>query len=303
MCVWIDQLPEIEQAVFDARVMDHELAIATGLQQQMQDGAFVQVCEIHAPASGSLGRFVDQGRRLKPWFDAMNVTGQLKGRAVIPSSEAAGHLRALGVEAIAVLSGRDCDATHLLTELAVIHCSEVRNVMCLSGDGGSGVAASTFMDSQSMLKMASALLGGRRPWLGAVINPFSMPASLPMIQLKQKILAGANFVQTQMVFDLDMFAGFCQAMVGEGLHEQAYVLAGVPVVASERGLELVKRLPGVWLPDSVQKQLRDAQDMAACSVAMAQQAIATLRQMPGVAGVHVMLLGSDDEQLLIEAVR
>jgi hypothetical protein len=73
MCVWIDQLPEIGQAVFDAQMMDHELAIATGLQQKMQDGVFVQVCEIHAPRPGCLGMFVEQGQRLKPWFDAMNV--------------------------------------------------------------------------------------------------------------------------------------------------------------------------------------------------------------------------------------
>jgi methylenetetrahydrofolate reductase (NADPH) len=175
--------------------------------------------------------------------------------------------------------------------------------MCLSGDGGSGAAASTFMDSQTMLELASAIPGARRSWLGAVINPFSMPASLPMIQLKQKVLAGANFVQTQMVFDLDVFAGFCRAMVGEGLHEQVYVLGGVPVVANERGLDLVKRLPGVWLPEVVEQRLREAQDMAACSVAMARETIAAMRQMPGVAGVHVMLLGSDDEQLMIEALR
>lgn len=303
-CVWIDN-PAVDRIA----LVDVVHAKANGsvsvsrLHQLMQAGQFVHVCEIHSPGAGYLGDFVERGRQLMGWYDAMNVTGQLKARAVMPSSEAAGHLRAIGVDAIAVLSGRDCDATHLMTELAVMHCNEVSHVMCLSGDGGDASAEHVQMDSLSMLGLASSQCPERRLRLGAVVNPFSMPADLPIHQLKHKATAGADFVQTQMVFDIPRFTTFCQALVRERLADQVDVLAGVPVVVSEAGLALVKRLAGVWLPQSVEQRLRDAPDMRACGIAIARETIDAMRSMPGVAGVHVMLLGGDDVACLIDVVR
>jgi methylenetetrahydrofolate reductase (NADPH) len=273
------------------------------LKRQMLAGQFVQLCEIHAPRSGQLGDFVEQGRRLKPHFDAMTVTGQIKGRQVMPSPEAAGHLRAIGVESIAVLSGRDCNATSLMAEMAVLHCSDVGNVICLSGDGGATATGQVQMASVDMLRMASEVRDDRRMWLGAVINPFSTPASLPMIQLKQKLQAGANFLLTQMIFDVCAFETFMKALMVEGLEERARVVAGVPVVINDFGLALAKRLPGVWLPECVERQLEGAVDIRQCGIEMAKQTIKALRQMRGLAGVNLMLLGSKDPADLLAVVQ
>lgn len=303
MCVWIDRHAAFDDVQRPVMQADKSQGLDSQLAHLMRSGRFVRVCEIHAPRPGMLGHFVERARRLKPWFDAMNVTGQLKGRDVLPSSEAAGHLCAIGVEAIAVLSGRDCDMTHLLTELAVMRCSEVNNVVCLSGDGGSRASGQVQLDSTAMLRVAGAQALLRRMWLGAVINPFSKPATLPIDRLKQKIASGADFLQTQMVFDVPAFADFCDAMVKDHLHEKAHLLAGVPVVVSEQGLALAQRLPGVWMPESISKCLRETPDMVACGLALARETIAAMRQMPGVAGVHLMLLGSDDESMLIDAVK
>ena len=303
-CVWLDG-PVIEtrhhmsttpQAVGDR-------AVVSKLQKRLCGGAFVHVCEIHSPKVGQLGCFVDRALALSPWFEAMNVTGQLKGRSVMPSPEAAGHLRAIGVDAIAILTGRDGDQTQLLTELAMMHCSDVGNLMCLTGDGGQGHAEAIQMDSLGMLRLASGEPASRRLWLGAVINPFSTPATLPLLQLEQKIESGADFVQTQMVFDLPRFEAFCDAMVARRLHERVSLLAGVPVVVSQEGLALVKRLPGVWLPGAVEKRLRESSDIRQCGIDLAKQMIASMRKMLGVRGVHVMLLGGEDVQDMIEVVQ
>ncbi len=304
-CVWLEKLPD--HTAMDMYGMEEDGSwtdtVGSQLRRKMQAGEFVELCEIHAPRSGRLGDFVDQGRMLKPYFHAMTVTGQIKGRPVMPSAEASGHLRAIGVESIAVLSGRDCNATSLQAELAVLQCNEVGNVICLSGDGGDPQAGPVQMASVDMLRLAADVHDERRPWLGAVINPFSMPASLPMIQLKQKLQAGANFLLTQMIFDVPAFETFFKALTVEGLVERARVVAGVPVVVSEFGLELVNRLPGVWLPPEVEQQYETAADIREFGIATARQTLATLRQIPGLAGVHLMLLGGHDPSDLLAVVQ
>lgn len=300
-CVWLDTFATGKSAPSEGDATPHnERPIVSRLQHLIAQSRFVHVCEIHAPRAGQLGEFIERGRMLASRFDAMNVTGQLRGRAVMPSVEAAGHLRAIGVDAVAVLSGRDCDVTTLMTELAVMHCNDVGNVVCLSGDGGDVSAGHVQMSSLEMLEYASTV--AHDFYLGAVINPFSMPCDLPLHQLTQKVDAGADFVQTQMVFDVDRFAGFCDAVMREGLDKQVAILAGVPVVVSEAGLALVKRLPGVWFPVSVEQRLHEASDIRETGMAMARETIASMRLMPAVKGVHVMLLGGDDAACLMDVV-
>lgn len=301
-CVWLEFDELLPASATCATAMDSKV-FTSKLKTFLQAGDFVHLCEIHSPKSGGLSSFVDRARQLSQFYDALIVTGQIKGRSVLPSSEAAGHLRAIGVESIAILSGCECDSSWLAAELAINYCNDVQNVVCLTGEHRSGRAGVSSLDAVSMLQFASSLPPERQPWLGAVINPDLSTNKLePLQNLKQKIAAGANYVLSQMIFDTQMFADFCQRMVGESLDEQVHVIAGIPVVVNEKGLELAKRLPGVVLPQSIESHLRNASDMAVCGIVLARLTIEIMKQTPGVSGVNVMLLGDDNEQYLSEVM-
>jgi methylenetetrahydrofolate reductase (NADPH) len=146
------------------------------------------------------------------------------------------------------------------------------------------------------------LLSGRpvdpRPrfLIGAVENPFAPPASFRAARLGKKIAAGAEFCQTQFVFDVPGFARFMAEVVDRGLGARCAVLAGVGPVRSLRAYEFIRSsVPGVHVPEEVGRRLRGvpADRVAAEGVALCVETIQQLREIPGVAGVHVMAFGHE----------
>jgi methionine synthase / methylenetetrahydrofolate reductase(NADPH) len=114
-----------------------------------------------------------------------------------------------------------------------------------------------------------------RPFLGAAINPFTTPTNIPIRRLKQKAAAGADFIQTQLIFDIPRFREFMNQFTNEGLDEELFLIAGVPVVISKGALNMLPHVPGVVCSDDINRRLNDAKDI----------------QDEGC--VHLMLLGTD----------
>ena len=282
---------------------ENSLAVSPrSLAQILCAGEFVSLCEIHSPMPEKRDAFVRDADLLKPYFDAMVVTGQIKGRPVLSSSVAAGMLRDRKIESVAVLCGQECDGVNLPEKLRDIsHCG-VRSVVCLSGDPIPNKQGT--LEGLEILRVANhSDDGGGRTCLGSVIDPFLQTVDHMVMRLDQKANAGADFVLTQMVFDLSGFKTFCNAVRVAGLDQKTAVIAGIPVVVSEQGLALAKRLPGLCLPIAVEEQLLGASDMPACGMAMAKELIDQIRQLPGVRGVCLMLLGGRDYQQLIDVIR
>ena len=278
-----------------------QVGLSRSLGQLLNAGKFVELCEIHAPVPEKRELFFCDAERLKPFFDAMVVTGQIKARAVLPSCEAAGLLRKKQIESIAVLSGQACNEEILADELVDLGHRGIRNVVCVSGDPIPDRAK--YLDGLEMIRIVSSQSKtGDCLWLGGVIDPFLQPTSHAVVCLSEKIEAGADFVLTQMIFDLSGFTVFCDAMCVAGLDKKTAVIAGIPIVVSEQGLALAKRLPGVYLPGSVKEQLLNASDISVCGIAMAQQMIRQVRQISGIRGVCLMLLGGQDYQPLIDVI-
>jgi methylenetetrahydrofolate reductase (NADPH) len=149
------------------------------------------------------------------------------------------------------------------------------------------------------------LMSGRRlspapRWLiGAVDSP-AWPLDADALRrstdrLAAKAAAGAQFVQTQFVFDVPAFADWMAAVRDLGLHQRCHILAGVGPVLSLRALHHLHRLPGVYLPEHVAERLRAAgpDQIAAAGARLCAETIGQLRQIPGVAGVHVMAVASE----------
>lgn len=287
---------------------------ASGLERRLRAGRFVRTCELTPPPHGDLGAFRDKALQLRGRFDAVNVTAFVQGAPHVPSPVAAAELVRLGVEPIVHATARDHTRTSFVAELIANDLAGVHNVLCLTGDYATGappVGQGVGMDSALMLYEARHLAGtgtvrftGRalarppRPFLGAAINPFSDPPAVPVRRLRQKLAAGPDFVQTQMVFDLPRFRAFMERCRDHGLHREVFLIAGVPVVLSEGAWRCVSGLPGIHIPADVRARLDGAADLKTEGMRLARELIAALCDMPGVAGVHLMAVRGSPAALL-----
>jgi methylenetetrahydrofolate reductase (NADPH) len=154
-------------------------------------------------------------------------------------------------------------------------------------------AARTMRDEGLLL--SGRALSGRPGWLiGAVENPFAPPQGFRAARLGKKVAAGAEFVQTQFVFDTAAFGRWMAEVRDLGLDKRCRILAGVGPVRSLRALEHMRTgVPGLYIPDEVDRRLRavPADRVAQEGLAMCAEIIEEVREIPGVSGVHVMAPG------------
>jgi methylenetetrahydrofolate reductase (NADPH) len=282
------------------------------LQRALAAGQFVVTAEIGPPRSASAEPVRRKAAMLRGWVDAVNITDNQS--AAVRLSSMAGSLTALaaGVEPIMQLTCRDRNRIALQSELLSASAMGIPNVVLMTGDhprfGDHADAKPVFdLDSLELLRVARAmrdegrLMSGREldpapSWLiGAVENP-SEPARASTARLGQKVAAGAQFVQTQFVFDVEAFAGWMSRVRDLGLHERCHILAGVGPVLSLRALShLQDNVPGVHIPDRVADRLRAAgpDRLSDEGKRLCAETIGQLRQIPGVAGVHVMAVANE----------
>jgi methylenetetrahydrofolate reductase (NADPH) len=208
---------------------------------------------------------------------------------------------------------RDRNRIALQSDLLGASALGIRNVLVMTGDhpkfGDHPEAKPVFdLDSVQLLwtlrhmRDQGALLSGRplNPppdcFLGAVENPFAPPAGFRAERLGKKVDAGAQFVQTQFVFDVTVFARWMAQVRDLGLPERCAILAGVGAVRSRRGLDFIRdKVPGVEVPDDVYRRLRavPADQTAAEGARLAAETVQQLTQIEGVAGVHLLVAGNE----------
>jgi methylenetetrahydrofolate reductase (NADPH) len=190
----------------------------------------------------------------------------------------------------------------------------VSNVLCLTGDdvttGDQPQAKRVFdFDSIQLLRTAKIMrdegrfLSGRklsvppRIFLGAAANPFVPPFDWRPMRLAKKIEAGADFIQTQYCFDIDRFRLFMRSVRDMGLHEKVFILVGVGPLRSERAAVFMRNMiPGVVIPDAILDRLRrtPSQERQAEGKRICVEIIHQVREIEGVAGVHVMAYRQED---------
>jgi methylenetetrahydrofolate reductase (NADPH) len=207
---------------------------------------------------------------------------------------------------------RDRNRLALQSDLIAAAAVGIPNIVLMSGDqpkfGDHPDAPGVFdLDSMKLLQTArrmrdeGKLLSDRdlRPpprWLiGAVEDPFAKGQERAA-RFGQKIEAGAEFVQTQYVFDVPRFESWLGAARELGYTERCAVLAGVGPIRSIAMLERLGTIPGVFIPDALAARLRAVPEdrMAAESIAICAEIIGELQRLPGVAGVHIMAIGLED---------
>jgi methylenetetrahydrofolate reductase (NADPH) len=284
------------------------------LQAVLQRGRFAVTAEIGPPRGANIAPIRRKARLLRDWVDAANVTDSQSAVVRMPSW--AGCLVAMqeGVEPVMQLQCRDRNRIALQSDLLGAAALEIPNVLLLTGDhprfGDHPDAKPVFdLDSIQLIWTARTmreqrkLLSGRdlKPapdwFIGAVENPFAPPLKWRAERLGKKIAAGAQFCQTQFIFDVNIFEQWMKQVRDLGLDRRCFILAGVGPIKSLRALEHMRgEVPGMYVPDEVVRRLRGVPDdrVAAEGLKLCSEIIAQVKTIPGVAGVHVMAFNWED---------
>ncbi len=276
------------------------------LESLLASGAFVVTAEFSPPDSADPA---DVLARLDPFrgsVDALNVTDASGANCHMSSVAVSLLLMRAGCEPVMQIACRDRNRIAIQGDLLGAAALGVRNVLCITGDhvgNGDHPGAKHVGDLDSLTLLATArkmrdageFLSGRKLahapalFLGAAGNPFAASTTVRIDRLRRKIAAGAQFVQTQYCFDLDRLEVYMEHARAEGLHEAAHILVGVGPLASAKTARWMRaNVPGVHIPDAIVARLEHARDPREEGRRICIELIRAIREIPGIAGVHVM---------------
>lgn len=297
--------------------MDESQASRTTVTYSRLHAAFVEhrfavTTEISPPRGAGTDGLRKRARALREWVDAANITDNQS--AMVRMASWGGSLVVLseGLEPVMQVQCRDRNRMALQSDLLAASALGIGNIVLMTGDkpeAGDHPDAPGVFDLNSATLLAAArtmrddgrLLSGRelKPpprWLvGAVEDPFA-PGAVGAERLAKKVEAGAEFVQTQFVFEVDRFAAWMASVREAGLDRRCAILAGVGPIRSRPMLARMQRIPGIHIPPSVIRRLHAVpeEQVGEESLTIASEVIRALRDVPGVAGVHVMAVGMED---------
>ena len=278
-------------------------------------GRFAVTAEIGPPRGATLAPIRRKARALKDWVDAANLTDGQSAVVRLASWATSLAVKEEGLEPVMQLQCRDRNRIGLQSDLLGAGAIGIPNVLLLTGDHprfGDHPDAKPVFDLDSIQLVWTArtmrdqkrLLSGaelRQPpaWLiGAVENPFAPPQRFRAERLGKKIAAGAQFIQTQLIFDVPIFARWMEQVRDLGLDRRCAILAGVGPIRSPRALEHMRRdVPGLYIPDEVVRRLNGVPEdrVTEEGLRLCVETIQQVREIPGVAGAHIMAFVKEEE--------
>jgi len=279
------------------------------LERVLRSGRFAVTSELNPPDSADPQDVFSRALVLAEVCDAINA---------VDASGANVHMSSMGIVSLLCQAGYACvlqiacrDRNRIAIQGDVLGAAAMGalNILCLTGDGVQcgdqpGAKPVFDLDSISLLQTVRIMrdegrfLTGRRliepphVFLGAAANPFVPPLDFRPLHLAKKVRAGAQFIQTQYVFDLPLFERFMARVRDQGLHEECFILAGVgPLVSAKAARWMRTNVPGVHIPDAIVERLERAgppKAQRAEGKALSIELIQRIREIEGVRGVHVM---------------
>ena len=276
------------------------------LERLLREGAFVITTEISPPDSADPREVYERASVFNGFVDAMNATDGSGGNCHMSSIGMCSLLTQRGYDMVMQMTCRDRNRIAMQSDVLGAAAMGVSNILCLTGDGVENgdhpEAKPVFdMDSKGLLSMLrgmrddSQYLSGRKltaappVFLGAAENPFAPPLDERLRRLGEKISAGAQFVQTQYCFDMEVLDRFMAGARDLGLHEKVFILLGVGPLASVKSATWIRsNIPGVQIPDAIIDRLNGAKDQAQEGVNICIENLRHIREMAGVSGAHIM---------------
>jgi methylenetetrahydrofolate reductase (NADPH) len=278
------------------------------LADLLRDGRFVVTAELSSSNSADPDATWRKAEVLRGSVDAINCTDNT-GAHVHMSSLATAHLLVeKGFEPIMQLTVRDRNRLALQADLLGAAALGVSNLVLMSGDdvtaGDHPEARRIYdIDSMQLLEVAAGMrdrgtyLSGRKLdqapsfFIGAVENPFAPPLEFRPLRLQKKVRAGADFIQTQLVFDVPIFARFMAMVRDLGLIGRVFIIPSIGIPRSARGAHFMReKVPGLHVPDELVTRLEKTPSarQAEEGIKIAVELVNAVREIPGVSGVHLI---------------
>ena len=284
----------------------------TNLEKVLESGNFTVTAEAGPPKGTSAEAIQKKGELLRRCCDAVNITDNQT--AIVRMSSVAGCkiLKEMGIDPVMQMVVRDRNRLAIQSDVLGAVALGIGNILCLSGDhqkfGNHPGAKGVFdIDSiqliQTLQKMRDEKkfisgddISGEVPlFIGAAANPFADPFDYRVNRLAKKIKAGADFIQTQAVFDIAKFAKWMEMVTERGLDKQVHILAGViPIKSAGMARYMRDNVSGVSVPDTIVTRMGAAESAKEEGLRIVLEIIDQLKEIPGVHGIHIMAVGWED---------
>ncbi|NNJ12597.1 methylenetetrahydrofolate reductase [Chloroflexales bacterium ZM16-3] len=274
----------------------------SNLQRRLAAGQVVVTGEMAPPKGAAPDRLIQLAEGLRTSVDAINLTDNQRGVARMSALGAAALLSQVGIEPIMQMTCQHRNRIALQSDALSASALGVRNVLCMTGDHpriGDHPAAKNVLDLNSfqLIRMmrklreeaafesGTSLKDAPQFFIGGVANPNVERAA----RLEKKIESGAEFIQTQLIFDVARFRQWMADVRAAGLHQKAHILAGVMVLRRPNSAVYLRdHLPGTLMPDGIVDRMLAAADSEHEGIVIAAELVNELLGVEGVAGVHIM---------------
>ncbi len=280
------------------------------LEKILSSGHLAVTSECGPPRGSDPETIRKKAEMIKDHVDAINITDNQTSVTRLCSLASCIHLKLMGLEPVLQMVVRDRNRIALQSDILGAASFDIHNILCLSGDhqkfGDNPQAQNVFdIDSMQLIQMVRLMrdegkfLGGddivRPPkmFVGAAANPFADPFEIRVPRLAKKVAAGAEFIQTQCIYNVERFKEWMRGVVDRGLHEKVYILAGVtPFKSAGMAKYMKNRVPGMDVPDELVKRMsgvpKEKQPEEGLKICV--ETIQQLKEVEGVSGFHIMAI-------------
>lgn len=298
----------------------------SNLEKLLKSNKFVVTAELGPPKSADPEVIRKKSAILMNYCDAVNITDNQTAVVRMSSIASAVIVKEMGLEPIIQIVCRDRNRIAIQSDVLGAAALGIKNVLCLSGDhqkfGNHPQAKNVFdVGSIQLIQVLRAMRDEKkfqcgeeirnnknqpvvepRLFIGAAANPFADPLEFRVVRLAKKISAGADFIQTQPVFDFKRFNEWMEMVREKKLHKKTSILAGVMPVKSAKALLYMKNnVPGMSIPDELIIRLEKASNPREEGIRICVEIIGKLKRIEGIKGIHIMTV--EWEEIVPEIVK
>jgi methylenetetrahydrofolate reductase (NADPH) len=288
---------------------DTPLKAGSNLEKVFASGAFAATGECGPPKSADGNVIAEKAKLLNGYVDAVNITDN-QTAVVRICSMASGYIaQQNGMEAIMQMTCRDRNRLAMQADILGAVSLGIKNILCLTGDhmnfGNHPQAKGVHdIDSVQLIRMFKDMRDEKkfqcgeemavepRLFIGCAENPFADPFEFRTLRLRKKIEAGADFVQTQCIFNIPKFKKWMEMVRAEGLHQEIKILAGItPIKGAGMAKYMQKFVPGMDVPQEIVERIAAKEKGAPQQEEgkkLGAEMIKELAEVEGLAGVHIM---------------
>jgi len=282
----------------------------SNIERLLEKGEFVVTSECGPPRGADPEAIRNKGVLLKDMVDGVNVTDNQTSVVRMSSLSSSLILKEMGFDPIWQMVCRDRNRIAIQSDILGAAALGINNLLCLSGDHqsfGDNPKAKNVYDIDSIqlihtvktLRDEGRFLGGDevkgvpKLFIGAAENPFADPFEIRALRLGKKVKAGADFIQTQVIFNVEKFVKWMEMVRERGLHEQVAILAGItPLKSAGMAKYMKKNVPGMDVPDALIERISAVakEKQAEEGIKICVEMIKQLKEIEGVRGVHIMAI-------------